>query len=224
VPEDELAALPIRRISLGGERADQPLLDELARIYPQAKISHLFASTETGAAIVVNDGKAGFPEEWLDQPLNRGRVQLRVEDGTLWIRSRYGHLDADEWIDTGDAIEISDGRVNFVGRAGERTINVGGTAVACATLEDAVASHPGVIWVRAHGKPDRFVGNLVALDLVVDRSVHPDLDAAERSIAAMCRDRLPAAYEPRLMTFLERPELGSNQKSLPAAAPQSTGS
>jgi len=222
IPQEELAALALDRISLGGERADQPLLDALTRIYPDATITHLFASTETGAAIVVGDGRAGFPATWLDTPLHHGRVRLRVEGGTLWVKSPYGHIDTNGWIDTGDAVEVTGDRVQFIGRAGERTINVGGAAVAATTLEDLVAAHPGVIWVRAYGKPDRFVGNLVALDVVVDRAVYADETAAERDIVALCRDRLPPIYEPRWVKFLERPDLGPNQKSVVASPQQET--
>jgi acyl-coenzyme A synthetase/AMP-(fatty) acid ligase len=223
IPKAELAELSIRRISLGGERADQPLLDSLARLYPDAALTHLFASTETGAAIVVSDGKAGFPAAWLEQPLHGGKVWLRAKDGTLWVKSAFGHLDAAGWIDTGDAIEIEDDRVRFVGRTGERTVNVGGTSVACTTLEDVVVAQPGVIWVRAYGRPDRFVGNLVALDVVLDRSFYPDTAVAEREIATLCRERLPAAYEPRLITFLESPDLGPNQKSAMASPATEAG-
>ncbi len=219
VPKEELAALPIRRISLGGERADQPLLDSLAELYPEAALTHIFASTETGAAVVVNDKREGFPTDWLDRPLNGGKVRLRIDDGTLWVKSAYGHLDSAEWINTGDAVDIVEDRVRFVGRGGERTINVGGSSVTCSTLEDLVVAQPGVIWARAYGRPDRFVGNLVALDVVVDRVSYPDLDAAERDIVTICRAQLPAAYEPRWVTFLDRPELGPNQKSAVASSP-----
>jgi acyl-coenzyme A synthetase/AMP-(fatty) acid ligase len=214
VPEAELTALPIQRISLGGERADQPLLDSLTKLYPGAALTHLFASTETGAAIVVADRRAGFPVDWLKQPLHGGRVRLRIEGGTLWVKSAYGHIDATGWIDTGDGVEIVDDRVLFVGRRGQRTVSVGGTSVDCVTLEELMVAQPGITWARAFGRPDRFVGNLVALDVVVDPSFYPEAEIAERTIVALCRDRLPPAYEPRWITFLDRPDLGPNQKSM----------
>jgi len=38
----------LRQITLGGEIADQAVLDALARRFPGARITHVYASTEAG--------------------------------------------------------------------------------------------------------------------------------------------------------------------------------
>ena len=48
-------------VRLTGEIADQAILDSLRSFYPQARISHAFASTEAGVAFEVDDGFEGFP-------------------------------------------------------------------------------------------------------------------------------------------------------------------
>ena len=48
-------------VRLSGEIADQAILNQLGSFYPQARISHAFASTEAGVAFDVADGLAGFP-------------------------------------------------------------------------------------------------------------------------------------------------------------------
>ena len=213
VPRPELVKLPIHRVSLGGERADQGILDALSGLYPQAKITHIFASTETGAAIVVSDGREGFPKDWLDRPIMGGKVKLKIADDNLWIKSPYSHLGESKWIDTGDEVEIVGDRVLYRGRSGERTINVGGGKVVNSVLEDHVASLRGILYTRAYPKTAPFVGNLVALDIVVDRMVWPDHDQAEDQIRASCRDKLPDWYEPRFVRFLDEVPLGPNLKS-----------
>ena len=60
IDETLLASAPLRNVSLGGEIVDQPILDRLSMLYPQARIRHIYASSEAGAAIIVSDGKAGF--------------------------------------------------------------------------------------------------------------------------------------------------------------------
>ena len=121
-------------VRLSGEVADQVLLDQLHATYPNARIAHAFASTEAGVAFDVNDGRAGFPAEFIDGA--RNGIEMKVEDGTLRIRSqrtaaRYlGAAPAalaggDGYVDTGDLVELQDGRYYFRGRKGG-IINVGG--------------------------------------------------------------------------------------------------
>jgi len=126
-----------RYVRLSGEVADQALLDSLRATYPGAKIAHAFASTEAGVAFDVNDGLAGFPASLIDahHATENGGIEMRVTDGTLRIRSRriaagylQGHAqsltDGDGFVDTGDLVELIDGRYYFRGRRGG-VINVG---------------------------------------------------------------------------------------------------
>jgi len=55
IDPDVFKAADMAYISLGGEIVDQAILDYLTTKFPAAKIKHIFASSETGAAIVVSD-------------------------------------------------------------------------------------------------------------------------------------------------------------------------
>jgi acyl-CoA synthetase (AMP-forming)/AMP-acid ligase II len=58
----EVGGLPsLRYVTLGGEVASQALLDRLHAAFPEARITHIFAATETGALFSVTDGREGFP-------------------------------------------------------------------------------------------------------------------------------------------------------------------
>src|SRR5947207_7542293 len=74
-----------RYVRLSGEIADQAILDHLRACYPDATVSHAFASTEAGVAFAVDDGRAGFPASLIEEP--GSSVEMRVEDGSLRIRS-----------------------------------------------------------------------------------------------------------------------------------------
>jgi len=123
----QAAILKPEYVRLSGEVADQSVLDNLRAVYPNARIAHAFASTEAGVAFDVNDGLAGFPAAFVDVPT--GEIELKVVDHTLRIRSgrnaaRYlgaapGVLVSDDgYVDTGDMVELADGRYYFRGRVG----------------------------------------------------------------------------------------------------------
>ncbi|GAB3957505.1 hypothetical protein GCM10027614_73110 [Micromonospora vulcania] len=84
---DALARVPLRQITLGGEPVDQAILDQLRELFPAARISWIYASSEVGASIVVHDGRAGFPVDWLDRQTD-GRPTLSVRDDELIVTSR----------------------------------------------------------------------------------------------------------------------------------------
>ena len=50
--------LKLKQITLGGEIIDQAILNSLKRIYPNARITHIYALTEIGVAFSVSDSVA----------------------------------------------------------------------------------------------------------------------------------------------------------------------
>ena len=62
------------------------MLDGLRAAYPQAIVAHAFASTEAGVAFEVRDGLRRLSRVPSSAPPG-ARVELRVADGTLQIRS-----------------------------------------------------------------------------------------------------------------------------------------
>jgi acyl-coenzyme A synthetase/AMP-(fatty) acid ligase len=202
-------------VRLSGEVADQGLLDQLHAVYPDAKIAHAFASTEAGVAFDVTDGLAGFPAEYLDSP--RDGVQMKVEDGTLRIRShrnaaRYlgserAQLPGDDgFIDTGDLVELENGRYFFRGRRGG-VINVGGMKVYPEEIEGVLNADPRVRMSLVRPKRNPITGAIVVAEVVLEDSVGAALDApgAERiknDLLEVCRRSLPAHKVPVRLSFV----------------------
>jgi len=168
----------LRSITLGGEIADQDLLDALSLRFPKARIVHIYASTEAGVAFSVADRKAGFPTSFLDTP--PANVKLRITDNVLELRSSQASLnyigstkritDSDGWVQTGDLVEKRDDRYVFVGRD-DSTINVGGLKVQPEVVESAIKSVPGIAEARVFGKSSAITGMLVCAEICLDKSV-----------------------------------------------------
>lgn len=209
-----LGALAFEQVTLGGERVDQAVLDQLHARFPRARLSHIYASTEVGAAIVVHDGREGFPAAWLaeaDAPADPAAVQLRIEDGRLLVRSPYAARGSAGWIDTDDAVERRGDRVLVTGRRGATIINVGGLKVSAHAVEERLLGHPAVAWCRVWPKVSGLVGALVAADVVLRPGL--DRDEAEAALARHAAAALPEHAVPRFWRILDAIPMTGNRKS-----------
>jgi acyl-coenzyme A synthetase/AMP-(fatty) acid ligase len=210
----EAGLLTPQYVRLSGEVADQPLLDNLRAAYPHARIAHAFASTEAGVAFDVNDGLAGFPVEFLDNASSG--IELKVVDQTLRIRSgrnaaRYlgaapGVLvSEDGYVDTGDMVELVDGRYYFRGRMGG-VINVGGLKVYPEEVESVLNADPRVRMSLVRSRRNPITGAVVVADVVLANPTSsaaadaPDL--VKSDLLNTCRRALAAHKVPAMLRFV----------------------
>jgi acyl-coenzyme A synthetase/AMP-(fatty) acid ligase len=207
-----------RYVRLSGEIADQAILDHLRAAFPQADIAHAFASTEAGVAFDVGDGLAGFPASYLDR---RGAVEMRVVDRSLRIKSArnaLGYLgsgvpqpfDKDGFVDTGDIVELEDGRYHFVGRQGG-VINIGGQKVHPEEIEAVINRHPEVQMSLVRARKNPITGAIVVADVVVT-SEHAPLEALKSQILATCRGTLARYKVPAAIRFVPAIEVAASGK------------
>lgn len=204
---DALSRVPFEQITLGGEPVDQAILDQLTGLFPDARISWIYASSEVGASIVVHDGRAGFPADWLDRPRADG-VTLSVADDELLVASPHRAAGMDQVVRTGDRVRIADGRVHIVGRLGSDEINVGGAKVSASAVRDVLTSHPGVVWAGVRARRAPLVGHVVVAEVVADTTA-PD----EAELVTWCAARLEESAVPRLIRFLDRVPVKETLKS-----------
>ncbi|MFY0406851.1 AMP-binding protein [Solicola sp. PLA-1-18] len=201
---DRLAEVPLEQVSLGGEPVDQAVLDQLRDLFPDARISWLYASSELGASIVVHDGRAGFPQEWLGRSAP-GRPLLEVDGDELVITSPHHGEGLAGRVRTGDRVVVEDGRVRIVGRVDRDEINVGGTKVSAGTVRDVLQRHPDVAWASVRGRKAPLVGAMVVADVVAAPGREID-DAALRRWAT---ENLPETAVPRRVRVL--PEIPAKE-------------
>jgi acyl-CoA synthetase (AMP-forming)/AMP-acid ligase II len=211
-------------VRLSGEIADQAILDNLEAAYPNSEVAHAFASTEAGVAFEVGDGLAGFPQALVGAP---GPVELKVEDGTLRIRSggnatRYlGEQamplrGADGFVDTGDRVELRDGRYHFMGRAGG-VINVGGLKVHPEEVEAVINAIPWVQMSLVRARRNPITGAVVTAEVVLADAKdvpgeRPEGAALTREIIEACRRGLPAHKVPAMVRIVPSLEVSAAGK------------
>jgi acyl-coenzyme A synthetase/AMP-(fatty) acid ligase len=210
----DAAILKPQYVRSSGEVADQALLDNLRAAYPQARIAHAFASTEAGVAFDVNDGRAGFPQAFLEDPA--GPIELKVVDHTLRIRSgrtaaRYLGAAAavlvgdDGFVDTGDMVELVEGRYYFRGRMGG-VINVGGLKVYPEEVEAVLNADPRVRMSLVRARRNPITGAVVVADVVLADPASSGAadapDALKNALLDACRRSLAAHKVPAMLRFV----------------------
>jgi acyl-coenzyme A synthetase/AMP-(fatty) acid ligase len=220
----ETALMSPEYVRLSGEVADQTVLDNLRAAYPRARIAHAFASTEAGVAFDVNDGLAGFPESLIGDAANA--ISMKVQDGTLWIRSqrnaaRYlGSAHApiigdDGYVDTGDLVELANGRYYFRGRKGG-VINVGGLKVFPEEVESVLNADPRVRMSLVKARRNPLTGSLVVAEVVLaDGDSSADARVVEQiksDLLGACRRALAAHKVPAQLRFVPALEMSGAGK------------
>jgi acyl-CoA synthetase (AMP-forming)/AMP-acid ligase II len=208
-------------IRLSGEIADQDILNRLHSCYPQARITHAFASTEAGVGFAVNDGLAGFPAHFVER--SSAGVEMRVVDGSLRIRSTRAascylgqehatFFDADGFVDTGDMVELRGDRYYFVGRR-DGVINVGGLKVHPEEVEAVINRHPRVRMSLVQARKNPLTGALVVADVVLeqlpdgapggapDHAPEPN-DELRRELLQFCANALPRHKVPAAISIV----------------------
>ena len=201
-----------RYIRLSGEIADQAILNSLRSFYPDAEISHAFATTEAGVAFDVRDALSGFPASMLT---GTSGVDLKVVDATLRVRSsrtaeRYlGEnppvlKDPEGFVDTGDVLELRDGRYHFQGRR-DGVINVGGLKVHPEEVEAVLNRHPQVRLSLVKTKKNPITGALVVADVLLKDPSTPEGEQArelQQTIKQFCRESLAPHKVPAAISFV----------------------
>jgi len=180
--------LHLKAVTLGGEAADQGILDALGARFPQAHLRHIYATSEAGTVFTVSDGKEGFPAAWLGE-------QLSISgDDTLLVDGR----------DTGDVVDIAGDRVLFRGRR-DAMVNIGGIKVYPETVEAHLLQLPCVQDARVTARPSPITGHVLVAE-IVGRSA--DAEARVKAHVA----QLPRAQRPVSIRMVDRLDIGATGK------------
>ena len=211
-----LAKVPLRVVTLGGESVDQTILDQLKLLFPAARLVHIYATTELGRCFSVTDGQDGFPAAYFEQ-ISADGVEMRIDDGELSVRSANrmrGYVDrpeieVDDWIATGDLVEVRGDRAHFVGRKSE-TINVGGNKVHPLEVERVIRAVRGVVDVRVYGQSSSIAGELVGCEIVA--ADDSDGESVRHEVATTCTDHLTDFQRPRVIKLVPAVSLSAAGK------------
>ena len=194
----EQAYESVIRVTLGGEKSDQHLYDFIMKIFPNAKINNVYASTEAGSLFAAKGDCFQIPKVIKDK--------FKVVDDELLIhKSLLGSSDSfkftDDYYHSGDLIEWVDeaqGLFRFKSRKNE-LINVGGYKVNPGEVEAAIQDIEGVRQAMVYGKANSILGNVLCADVVLE----PGFTLTELDIKKVLSSQLQDFKVPRRIKFVE---------------------
>jgi long-chain acyl-CoA synthetase len=221
----------INNMANGAAPLDLDIVRQIKARMPNTLISNTYGQTEgaawtcsiSGNVYLEHPTACGWPVPGVD-------VQLRREDGTeaqigepgeLWMRGAgvmegyYNNPEAtaetvvDGWLATGDVATVDENGIYTIVDRKKSMVISGGENIYCAEVERVVASHPMVREAIAYGLPDSRLGEIVAVDCVVDEGAQVDAEA----IKAHAKAHLAIYKVPRVVNFRHEalPRTGSGK-------------
>ncbi len=202
-------------ITYGSEPMDAGTLRRVNEMFPAARVSQKYGTTETGAPRTVSRSNDSV---WV-QICGEG-VETQIRDGILWIRSEgtfLGYLNAptaldhDGWYCTGDLVEQDGQWLRILGREGD-TINVGGEKVAPVEVEQVILELDEIASVAVSGRAHPLLGQIVTARVLLRPGV--DVAKVEALVRRHCRSRLPRHKVPVTVDVATGPLSSDRQKVL----------
>lgn len=186
------------RVTLGGEKSDQHLYDSIKKIFPNARINNVYASTEAGTLFAAKGDCFQIPELTRDK--------YKVVDGELLIhKSLLGSSSSfkftEDFYHSGDLIEWVDetaGLFRFKSRKNE-LINVGGYKVNPNEVETAIMDIEGVKQAMVYGRANSILGNVLCAEVVLE----PGSEMQELDIKKHLNALLQDFKIPRKIKFVD---------------------
>lgn len=198
--------LNLKQVTIGGEIADQKLLDKLSEQFPEARITQIYATTELGTLFTISDRKSGFPVSFLSN--SRRGVTLEIRNDILYAKLIDANSNDNKYVSTQDEVKIEGDRVIFLGR-NTGVVNVGGTKVWPEQVENIIRKHPEVIDVKVQAKSSEFSGQILIAQIVVKFPQNKELP---REIRTWLKNQLSGPYIPANIKIVESLTLTDNGK------------
>ena len=200
----------VEKVTMGGEKYDKNLENQLLKVFPNADVRNVYASTEAGSIFSAKGDVFSISPRIAD------KVKF-AEDGELLIhKSLLGESDTfqldGDWYRTGDIVEkIDESHFKFVSRKTEM-INIGGYKVNPHEVEDEIKRIDGVVDAIVKARNNRITGNILVAEVKVKDNI--DKMEKEKEIIRVLESKLQSWKVPRIFTFVDDLELTRTGKKV----------
>lgn len=192
----------VKRITFGGEKSDFGLYEKLKQVFPNSKITNIYASTELGTLLHANGELFSIPDALKNDVL--------IQDDELFVKAKLlGKSDdlviKDGMYRTGDVVEIISTnpiRFKFKTRVSDY-VNVGGYKVNVQEVEEVLSLIDGVLIASVTAKENSVLGNMLIANVVSDFT---NSELSEKNIKIILRDKLQEFKIPRIIKIVKELE------------------
>ena len=190
----------VKQVTFGGEKFSAPVLKLLYLIFPSAKFTNVYASSEAGSVFSSNGEYFSLKPE-MNHKVKIADKELLLHKSLLG--SKHEAEITGEWYHTGDIVEIITNNPFVFKFAHRKTemINVGGSKVNPSEVEEALVTMEGITDAKVYGRPNSLMGNILCADILRNDS---NLD--EKSVKAFLKGKLLEFQVPRIIKFVENLE------------------
>ncbi|MEO1082436.1 MAG: fatty acid--CoA ligase family protein [Pseudomonadota bacterium] len=154
----------LKLVTYGTEPMQASTLERLGKALPHVRLQQTYGLSEVG---ILRSRSRGSDSLWMQ--VGGDEFETKIQNGTLWIRSRsamLGYLNAPDpfdeegFLDTGDLVEQDGEWIRILGRESE-IINVGGQKVYPAEVESALLELENVTDAVVYGEANPITGQHV---------------------------------------------------------------
>ena len=194
--------LSLKRLSFGGERFDDSVLDNIKIVFPNAVVKNVYASTESGSILISNGKYFQIPDKFAEL--------VKIENDELLIHSSLmGKSESLElkggWYFSGDLVTMIDSKSFVFQSRKSEMINVGGYKVNPSEIESLINDIEGVSDVRVYGRKNSILGNIIATDIIKNNNISED--QLKRQITNKCKNLLQEFKIPRIIKIVDSFEM-----------------
>lgn len=182
----------VKQVTLGGEVVDSSIIKHIKKIFPNAKITNIYALTEFGTLFASNQDYFEYS----------GKINtfIKIENNNIFVKQN------NEWVNTGDAIEwLDESKFKIVGRE-TNMINVGGVKINPVKVEEAINKLEYVSNSIVYGKENSVMGMIVVADIILNSSIEV------KQIKSDLTKKLSQYEIPLKINVVEKIEINSNGK------------
>lgn len=189
----------VQRVTLGGEKSSSELYTNIQKLFPNAKLNNIYASTEAGSLFAAKGENFQIPESIKDKFIISEENELLIHKSLLGKSDSFTY--SGEYYNTNDIVEWVDkekGLFRFISRKNE-LINVGGYKVNPNEVEETMYQIPEIEQVVVYGKSNSVLGNILCADICL----HKGATLTEVQIRQYLTGKLQDFKIPRRVKFVD---------------------
>ncbi len=193
----------VKSLTSGGEKFDYHLIPHIKKVFPNAKIVNVYASTEAGSLFSTIDEFFVIPERFKDRIRISNTSELMIHESLIGFSDEIEIVDG--YYNTKDIVEFhGESKFKFISRNSD-FINVGGYRVNPLEIEEFILQSGYVREALVYGRKNSVIGNIVVADVIKKNFDMNDSDVIN-AIKLYLKDKVQDWKEPKMYKIVDNIE------------------